>query len=346
MKKTILALTVPTLLAISTLANAATVYKTDSQSLAVGGRGKFSVNHQDQSNSSFSARLGIKGNTQVTDQLDAFAYIKWDMQSSRDTLNSNTASRQDNIKSRENYVGLDAHQYGRLKLGQDRAPYRKQLTAVTDIFEFDSAQSIAGSYGKEFNSNLAVYNNTFGPVSIYASYQLDTKNGNGGYGNALDTYDAGLVNTFTDQSSAYSFVGIYDTGIGARLHAGLSHQNFAGQGQKDGYGVALTYNLNALYVAARYNYDKEDDGVNTANRQAYAFAAEYRLNDWKLLAGYEYGKQDSDITGNDGHFAKAFNAGATYYFASNVTGMLQWTHDQADGVEHSNIYSAGLKYSF
>ncbi|MFM2484123.1 porin [Celerinatantimonas yamalensis] len=344
MKKTILALTIPAMLAVSAAATAANVYKTDSQTLDVFGRGKFSVNrnHDSQTRSDFSARFGVKGTTQISEGLSAFAHVAWDMQSQRDQLSSNVAGN-DDLMSREVFVGLDYGQAGSLELGQDHTPFYSSLTKVTDIFDWDGQESYVGTYGKNFNPNQAIYTNAFGPVTVQASYQFDTQQGSGAA--AIDTFNGG-VGTFTDQSNAHSLAVVYDTGLGLNVRAAYARQNFAGDEHKNNYGFGVDYTMDNLYVAALYTHDKEDGVNQSAKRNGYEFAAKYNMGKISLLTGYAYGKQDSDATGNDSKYAKAFKLGMQYHFTSNVKGMVQWTNNTADQIDNSNAYHAGLQYNF
>ncbi|MFM2486639.1 porin [Celerinatantimonas yamalensis] len=344
MKKTILALTIPAMLAVSAYATAANVYKTDSQTLDIFGRSKFTLDNNDNTQAGYSARLGVKGTTKVNDNLTAFGHVSWEMQAKRDSLSSNKSGG-DDIKSRYVFVGFDGHSYGKIELGQNDAPFYTSLTSITDIFD-NGMESSVGTYGYNFAPNEAVYTNTVGPLTIQTSYQFDTvEGGSSSAGSVLDSFGAGLTAAnFKDQTSAYSMAGVYDTGIGLNVHAGLAHQNFAGNAQKNNYGLGLDYTLNNLYLAALYTHNKEDDGSNTANRNGYEVAASYKLDKLSLRTGYALGKQTSDVTGNDTTYAKAFKLGATYHFTSNVYVTAEWLNNPVGG--NPNDFSGAVAYYF
>ena len=137
MKKSLLALAI---IAVSTTATAATVYDKDGSSLAVGGRVQ-AVVYNGKAASDVgegiadhdaglvnSARLNIEGNTKINDYVSAFAFSEWDM------ADGNKSANGDHISTREQYVGADLGNFGKLLVGKtyDAA---NEVLAATDVFE-------------------------------------------------------------------------------------------------------------------------------------------------------------------------------------------------------------------
>lgn len=115
MKKSLLALAVVAVAATS--ANAATVYDKDGTSLAVGGRvqavvynGKADAAEIAEHDAGLvnSARLNIEGNTKVNDYVSAFAFSEWNM------ADGNKSATGDSINTREQYVGADFGDFGKI----------------------------------------------------------------------------------------------------------------------------------------------------------------------------------------------------------------------------------------
>ena len=118
MKKSLLALAI---IAASTTATAATVYDKDGTSLAVGGRvqavvynGKADAAEIAEHDAGLvnSARLNIEGNTKVNDYVSAFAFSEWNM------ADGNKSATGDSINTREQYVGADFGDFGKILVGK------------------------------------------------------------------------------------------------------------------------------------------------------------------------------------------------------------------------------------
>ena len=167
MKKSLLALAV---IAAATSANAATVYDKDGTSLAVGGRvqavvynGKADTAEIAEHDAGLvnSARLNIEGTTRVNDYVSAFAFTEWDM------ADGNKSANGDHISTREQYVGADFGDFGKLLIGKtyDAA---NEVLAATDIFE-DFGARLQGDINGDRRTGMFRYvydnNGIFGSVS-------------------------------------------------------------------------------------------------------------------------------------------------------------------------------------
>lgn len=344
MKKAIFTLATPLLLA-ATAANAASIIKTDNSSLDIFGRAKFTAtnNSVSGSSSSFSPRLGVKGQIKNESGTSAFFQTSWDMQSAADQQNSNGGG--DNISARYQFVGLGFDGIGKFTFGQNDTPFYTLVTSATDIFQYNGLEASANTYGATaWASNLAIYSNTFGKLSVEASYQFKTtEGGQSKDGSVVDVFDAGLNSAnFKTQNNAYSAAAAYALTDALNLRAGYAYQTFANNANKSNYGLAADYTVGNLYFAGVYTHNKEDDGQNTASRNGYEVAASYNMDKYTFRTGYAYGTQDSDVANNDISYAKALKLGVDYHIFSNVTAMTQITH-KTNG---SNSYYGGLKYTF
>ena len=134
MKKSLLALAV---VAAATSANAATVYDKDGTSLAVGGRVQSVVYNGNADAAEIaekdaglvnSARLNIAGSTKINDSVSVFAFSEWNM------ADGNKSATGDNINTREQYVGADYGDFGKI-LGGKTYDAANAVLAATDVFE-------------------------------------------------------------------------------------------------------------------------------------------------------------------------------------------------------------------
>ena len=329
MKKTLLALAVPALLAASA-ANAATVYEKDGQKFEVTGRAQANYfnNAASDSNGSTvqgSARLGLRGSSAINDTWSAIARGEWQIAAE----NSDNGDKTENFKVRHLYAGFDGSQYGTIIAGQtDTAFYT--VVAPTDIF------NEWGSYGNSYwgyrggaanfggrQEGQIIYSNSFGGFRGGASYRLaeDTEN--------LDKSYAGNLG--------------YDFGFGVGVTVGADQYD-SQDGLKDqsDWGLSATYGTfgEGLYLAGVYTQsDIEQTGVDNTHK-GYELAATYSLaNGLGFLSGYNYTEDENDVELTD-----EFLVGAMYNFTSNLLGYTEYVIDQRDDAD--DLATVALQYNF
>ena len=167
MKKSLLALAV---VAAATSANAATVYDKDGTSLAVGGRVQAVVYNgnaagiaENDAGLVNSARLNIAGSTKINDSVSVFAFSEWNMADG----NTSGQSWGDSINTREQYVGADYGDFGKI-LGGKTYDAANAVLAATDVFE-DFGARLQGSINGDRRTGMFRYvydnNGIFGSVS-------------------------------------------------------------------------------------------------------------------------------------------------------------------------------------
>ena len=162
MKKKALALAI---ILTASAADAATVYDKDDTSLNIGGRvqsvfyntGAAKANELNKGNDNTlvnSARFSLEGRSKINSNVSAFAFSEWDMANGTD----------ENLKTREQFVGLDFNSYGKLMAGKTYSAM-KSVIEVTDIFEDFGC---TGQFGEdEFRSGTIRY--VFENDSFFAS---------------------------------------------------------------------------------------------------------------------------------------------------------------------------------
>ena len=167
MKKSLLALAV---VVAATSANAATVYDKDGTSLAVGGRVQAVVYNgnaagiaENDAGLVNSARLNIAGSTKINDSVSVFAFSEWNMADG----NTSGQSWGDSINTREQYVGADYGDFGKI-LGGKTYDAANAVLAATDVFE-DFGARLQGSINGDRRTGMFRYvydnNGIFGSVS-------------------------------------------------------------------------------------------------------------------------------------------------------------------------------------
>ena len=185
MKKSLLALAV---VAAATSANAATVYDKDGTSLAVGGRvqavvynGNGGANVQGENGIADhdaglvnSSRLNIAGSTKINDSVSVFAFSEWNM------ADGNKTATGDNINTREQYVGADYGDFGKI-LGGKTYDAANAVLAATDVFE-DFGARLQGSINGDRRTGMFRYvydnNGIFGSVSYQTAADESSVQGN------------------------------------------------------------------------------------------------------------------------------------------------------------------------
>ena len=180
MKKSLLALAV---VAAATSANAATVYDKDGTSLAVGGRVQAVVYNgnaagiaENDAGLVNSARLNIAGSTKINDSVSVFAFSEWNMADG----NTSGQSWGDSINTREQYVGADYGDFGKI-LGGKTYDAANAVLAATDVFE-DFGARLQGSINGDRRTGMFRYvydnNGIFGSVSYQTAADGSSVAGN------------------------------------------------------------------------------------------------------------------------------------------------------------------------
>ena len=122
----------------SDVANAAAVYSKDGTSLNVNGRIRARFSNGDakttlgaagngDSTLKNNARFGVDGQSKVNDNLTAFFYAQWDTSDSND---------RDSFSARDQYVGADFGQFGKVTAGRFLSPVYNVLAGTDVHFDF------------------------------------------------------------------------------------------------------------------------------------------------------------------------------------------------------------------
>ncbi|MEL0636538.1 porin [Marinomonas sp. TI.3.20] len=352
MRKTILALAIPAATIMMASAHAANVYNANGSSLDVYGKVEADMTHAGSTKNSnksqvdakgdltTSARLGIKGETRVNDNVSVFAKGEWDV--------SGQNSDGSTFKARKAYLGADFGKDGKVSFGQQNTPLYTSLTQAIDIFDQWGMEAQTGIYGESRQASQAIYSNTFGNLDVQAGYQF--RNNDGKDIGAMSTTTAGTTTTTdNEQDNAYSLAGVYHTGIGLNLRAAYARQNFGGlgasaqsgttlttgstDGKIDTYGLGADYTLNDLYLAFVYLGSKTDNGAavnSNTSMNSYDLVGAYNINQYRLYTGYGLQKTNADGSSSQ-NSVKSYKLGLEYNITPNALTWVEYRHNNADG---------------
>ena len=303
MKKSLLALAV---VAAATSANAATVYDKDGTSLAVGGRVQAVVYNgnaagiaENDAGLVNSARLNIAGSTKINDSVSVFAFSEWNMADG----NTSGQSWGDSINTREQYVGADYGDFGKI-LGGKTYDAANAVLAATDVFE-DFGARLQGSINGDRRTGMFRYvydnNGIFGSVSYQTAADDSTVQGSkadveGGFAAAAGyTFDNVVFGPLSFKAG-YSYVKGQDDfskTIG-QFENSETFDNF----KVISASIAWGSTDNGLYIGALYNTQRvkqrandfvPSNSSNSDKKKGYEFVLGYTFdNGIGAFTGYNF----------------------------------------------------------
>lgn len=325
MKKAVLSIAILSAL-VSGSSMAATIYKADGTELALGGRVEFRgdfIGDEDGAEvkgsmeDSTRARLNLKGRTEITDELDGFAFYEAEQKTGKD-----------DFKNRYMYVGLGTS-FGDFSVGrQDMAAV--QISDMTDITEFSGGQQYIDSAADKTNSVLA-YRAQFDELNVQATYSANSDK------------DADLYGV----SALYAFP--FGLDVGAAYSAG---DNGEGEGSQNQALFGLGYTVDDLYLAATYSFgDNDDDADDEFN--ALEVAAEYKFTkQFKMRALYS--KAEDKVDGDKTDTIDFAELAGYYKFNSNLSTYVAYKFNNLDSetdkdgykIQGEDTLRLGMKYEF
>ena len=303
MKKSLLALAV--VAAAATSANAATVYDKDGTSLAVGGRVQSVVYNgnaagiaENDAGLVNSARLNIAGSTKINDSVSVFAFSEWNMADG----NTSGQSWGDSINTREQYVGADYGDFGKI-LGGKTYDAANAVLAATDVFE-DFGARLQGSINGDRRTGMFRYvydnNGIFGSVSYQTASDETTVAGQkanveGGFAAAAGyTFDNVVFGPLSFKAG-YSYVKGQDDSD--ELKGLITNYGKDGTWGFDDFKIisaSLSWGStdNGLYLGALYNTQRAKqrlDGAQSSNAD--------KVKGYEFVVGYTFDNGIGAFTG-------------------------------------------------
>ena len=374
MKKSLLALAV---VAAATSANAATVYDKDGTSLAVGGRVQSVVYNGNADAAEIaekdaglvnSARLNIAGSTKINDSVSVFAFSEWNM------ADGNKSATGDNINTREQYVGADYGDFGKI-LGGKTYDAANAVLAATDVFE-DFGARLQSSINGDRRTGMFRYvydnNGIFGSVSYQTAADGSTVKGEkadveGGFAAAAGYTFDNVVFGPLSLKAGYSYVkGQDDKGSYLQdVFAGKNNYKFD-DFKVISASVAWGSTDSGLYIGALYNTQRAKQRLSASNSsladkvKGYEFVVGYTFdNGIGAFTGYNFVDQKYKVGSiNQGtatirrvpvYVNYAINGNFNIWGEAEFDANSSTTKDgqrQYPEFETGTMLSAGARYTF
>ena len=376
MKKSLLALAVVAVAATS--ANAATVYDKDGTSLAVGGRvqavvynGKAASDVGDgiaehDAGLVNSARLNIAGSTKINDSVSVFAFSEWNM------ADGNKSATGDNINTREQYVGADYGDFGKI-LGGKTYDAANAVLAATDVFE-DFGARLQSSINGDRRTGMFRYvydnNGIFGSVSYQTAADGSSVAGNkadveGGFAAAAGyTFDNVVFGPLSFKAG-YSY-------IKGQNDFSKTIDQFENSETFDNFkvisaSIAWGSTDNGLYIGALYNTQRvkqrandfvPSNSSNSDKKKGYEFVVGYTFdNGIGAFTGYNFVdvKTKEGSINSDSKIYRRVPVYVNYAINDNfnIWGEAEFDANSTTEKDHKAQYgetgtmlSAGARYTF
>ena len=364
MKVKVLSLLVPALL-VAGAANAAEIYNKDGNKLdlygKIDGLHYFSDDKSVDGDQTYM-RVGVKGETQINDQLTGYGQWEYNVQA------NNTESSSDQAWTRLAFAGLKFGDAGSFDYGRNYGVVY-DVTSWTDVLpEFGGDTYGSDNFLQSRANGVATYRNSdfFGLVDgLNFALQYQGKNGSVSGEGATNNGRTALKQNGDGYGTSLTY-DIYD-GISAGFAYGHSKrtddQNAAGL-RGDGkyaetYTGGLKYDANNIYLATQYTqtYNATRAGsLGFANKaQNFEVVAQYQF-DFGLRPSIAYLKsKGKDIgTYGDQDLVEYVDVGASYYFNKNMSTYVDYKINllddneftKATGTATDDIVGVGLVYQF
>ncbi len=329
MKKTILALAVPALLAAG-VTNAATVYNNDGTTVDLKGSIRLKMEKADSKDVDLkddSSRIGVGIKHDLGNGLSALGYYEMGY----DTQKQGSSQ----ITNRLGYAGFSMNDIGTLTFGRVTAPFDD--VAVSDysyiyggVMDFGRMEDASDGNGiLDKNNFLARVSNTmkvesaqYNGFSAAASYSFGT---NG------DRFDAEGNATSGNLDNAYTLAAFYESDFGLTFNAGYGHGKSTSGSYTNSKGVTKTSSGQELDI--------------------WGLGAQYQIADFSFALDYGQAKLDRNITGENKFKADLLGLGAKYQVipqSSLYAGyyLRDYKDNYAADVNKNEVYVAGVDYQF
>ncbi|MFY9995280.1 MAG: porin [Leclercia sp.] len=354
MKRKVLAVLVPVLLSAGA-ANAAEIYNKDGNKFDLYGKmvGKHiwngsNDNGSDNVDDSY-ARFGIKGETQISNELTGFGQFEYNMKAS-------APEGQQDESTRLSFAGLKFGDYGSFDYGRNYG-VAYDAGVYTDMFVEWGADSwvTTDNFMTGRTTGVATYRNTdfFGEVEgLDFALQYQGKNHDDQVKKANgDGYSTSLSYRFDD----FSVVGVYGKSDRTDKQAADGNGDNA-----EIWSLAAKYDANNIYAAVLYGESRNmtwtGDIVGFANKtQNVEAVVQYQFESGLLPSlGYVYSKgKDLGVNGVDADRVNYIEVGAWYYFNKNMNIYSAYKFNLLDdddaaitGADTDDQLALGIVYQF
>ncbi|WP_305880580.1 porin [Pectobacterium aroidearum] len=375
MKRNILAVVIPALL-VAGAANAAEIYNKDANKLDLTGRvhAGYTFNNQSEENAdNTNARLGFKGQTQITSDVTGYGTFEYQFDANKTEDRNGSAG-----KTRKAFAGLKFADFGSFDYGRNTGVAYNGL-AYTDVLPENGGDSSVTDTLTGRIGNAATFNTTnlfglvdglgFGLQYVAKDEEKDSTTSlpvdriDRRHGDAWATslsYESdigvGVVASYgaysrTASQQAATIAGTPPTVVGA-----------VGGKKADVWATGLKYDANNVYLAATYGEASNFFRINGSNgiadkSQIFEAVAQYNF-DFGLTPTLAYVSRKDKVdsatatnTGRNDYAVKYASVGATYAFNKNFSTYAEYDinllkKDNAYGIENNDSVNVGVIYQF
>ena len=381
MKRNILAVVIPALL-VAGAANAAEIYNKNGNKLdfygKMVGEHVWTTNGDTSSDDTTYARIGLKGETQINDQLTGYGQWEYNMDA------SNVEGSQP-TKTRLAFAGLKAGEYGSFDYGRNYGAIYDVEAATDMLVEWGGdGWNYTDNYMTGRTNGVATYRNSdfFGLVDgLHFALQYQGNNENAGSGEG--TNNGGKRKLARENGDGFGISSYYDLDMGISVGAAYSSsdrthnqlaearssQRYANGDKADAWTVGAKYDANNIYLAAMYAetrnmtfYGNDSFGGIANKTQNFEVVAQYQFDDFNLplrpSVAYLQSKGKDLYTYSrygDKDLVKYVDVGMTYYFNKNMSTYVDYKINLLDeddrfyknsGIATDDIVALGLVYQF
>ena len=371
MKVKVLSLLVPALL-VAGAANAAEIYNKDGNKLdlygKIDGLHYFSDDKSVDGDQTYM-RVGVKGETQINDQLTGYGQWEYNVQA------NNTESSSDQAWTRLAFAGLKFGDAGSFDYGRNYGVVY-DVTSWTDVLpEFGGDTYGSDNFMQQRGNGFATYRNTdfFGLVDgLNFAIQYQGKNGSVSGEDDTGRTFTGVTNNgreaLRQNGDGVGGSITYDIGEGFSLGTAVTSSkrtdeqnrlNFGTGDRAETYTGGIKYDANNFYFATQYTqtYNATRAGsLGWANKaQNFEAVAQYQF-DFGLRPSVAYlQSKGKDLEGyGDQDILKYVDVGATYYFNKNMSTYVDYKINLLDdnsfthnaGISTDDVVALGLVYQF
>lgn len=319
------------------------------------GEHVWTTNGDTSSDDTTYARIGLKGETQINDQL--IGYGQWEY-----NMDASNVEGSQTTKTRLAFAGLKAGEYGSFDYGRNYGAIYDVEAATDMLVEWGGdGWNYTDNYMTGRTNGVATYRNSdfFGLVdglSFALQYQ-----GKNDHDRAIRKQNGDGFST----AATYAF----DNGIA--LSAGYSSSNRSVDQKADGNGdkaeawaTSAKYDANNIYAAVMYsqtyNMTPEEDNHFAGKTQNFEAVVQYQF-DFGLRPSIGYvqtkGKDlqsRAGFSGGDADLVKYIEVGTWYYFNKNMNVYAAYKFNQLDdndytkaaGVATDDQAAVGIVYQF
>ncbi|WP_085248626.1 porin [Gilliamella mensalis] len=337
MKRNLLAIAIPALLIAGTANASIEVWNKDGNKVDLYGR-VYALNYiTDRDNQTgegdkTTARLGMSGQTQVTDSVTG--YGRWEYE-------ANTGKNANN-ETRYAFAGLNFGDFGSFDYGRNDGVL-KTLTSYTDVLpEFGGDASNNNLYALTARTKaVATYRNSdfFGLVNglRFAAQYADN-----GDNSSTSHFKKQANNEKNDSAEAWGSVVDWDV-LDTGLSVGAGYAQTGGHKDAKTWSAGIKYDNDNLYLAALYIQGKQKygwDNASTTHRaddlktKGYELVAQYGI-DFEVgrltpsVAYIQHKVKDASHYSNDAglksnDLAKYVDVGLTYDFNKNLKAIIDY----------------------